>query len=80
MSLPKSIEVVELIKQGKGVGQVRAEAYLLGMYTLNTERDMEETRRRILARWAKGIDRGMLREYRVLYLALWQLLSRVGEA
>lgn len=80
MTLPKGIEVIELIKKDRGIGPVRAEAYALGMYTLSSERDMEETRRRILARWARGIDRGMLREYKVLYSALWQLLSRVGEA
>jgi hypothetical protein len=79
MAPRKADELMELVREGEGLSTKAARPYLHGMYTLDREVDMECTRKRILSRWARGIDRGMLREYKVLYSMLGHLLERVGE-
>ncbi len=75
----KTDELMGVLQEAEGLSPKAAKAYVHGMYTLDREVDMESTRKRILSRWARGIDRGMLREYKVLYYVLGQLLNRVGE-
>lgn len=79
MASRKDNELIEMVKAGEGLTPKGITAYVYGMYTLDKEVDMEGTRKRILSRWARGIDRGMLREYKVLYYVLGQLLEKVGE-
>lgn len=79
MTTRKGPEIMEMIRKEEGLGPKGVEAYIYGMYSLGTERDMINTRKRLLDRWGRGIDRSMLREYKVLYWALGQLLRRVGE-
>ena len=46
---------------------------------ISSEEDIEQVRAALMIRWGEGIDRGMLREYRVLYYALGRALRQVGE-
>jgi hypothetical protein len=79
MTPRKNNELMEIVREVEGLTPKAVTAYVHGMYTLDREVDMEATRKRILSRWARGIDRGMLREYKVLHYVLGQLLERVGE-
>lgn len=76
---PPEVDVMDLIREREGLRPKGVGGYIYGMYTLDTERDMINTRNRLLNRWSRGIDRPMLREYKILYWALGQLLRRVGE-
>jgi hypothetical protein len=62
-----------------GIRPGSVERYLQGMYSLAKEVDIANTRHRLVSRWRRGIDRPMLREYKVLYYQLGQLLGKVGE-
>lgn len=42
--------------------------------------DIEQVRAVLMTRWREGIDRDMLREYKVLYYTLGRVLRQVGEA
>jgi hypothetical protein len=75
----KYSEVVTNIARELGIRPNTAERYLQGMYSLAREVDIANTRQRLVSRWRDGIDRAMLREYKVLYYQLGQLLGRVGE-
>ena len=46
---------------------------------ISSREDIEQVRVALMARWRVGIDRNMLREYRVLYYALGRVLRQVGE-
>lgn len=72
-------DVVRDIATELGIRPGSAERYLRGMYSLATEVDIANTRRRLVSRWGQGIDRAMLREYKVLYYQLSQLLGKVSE-
>ena len=72
-------DVVRDIATELGMRPGSAERYLQGIYSLTTEADIANTRQRLVRRWRVGIDRPMLREYKVLYYQLGQLLGKVGE-
>ena len=76
----RGTELVELVQRQEGLSLLRAGQYSVGMYTLEKEEHVRSTRERLVSRWGRGIDRGMLREYKVMYYVLGKLLSRVGEA
>jgi hypothetical protein len=61
----------------EGISTDRAAVYVDGLYSLQQERDIANIRRRLLRRWREGVDRNILREYRVLYYALGQILKEV---
>lgn len=71
--------VVREVVKAEGIKPASAVRYLRGMYSLANEVDIANTRQRLVSRWKEGIDRSMLREYKVLYYQLGQLLGRVGE-
>lgn len=79
MKYPELALLVRGIATELGIRVGSAERYLQGMYLLANETDVANTRQRLLSRWRHGIDRNMLREYKVLYYQLGQLLGRVGE-
>lgn len=79
MKYPKLAEVVRTASMELSMRLGSAEGYLCGMYYLDSEVDIANTRQRLVSRWRRGIDRAMLREYKVLYYQLGQLLGRVSE-
>ena len=75
----KVLGVLNLIIEDRKLSAPDLARYIQGMYGLDKAGDIEDTRTRLLQRWKKGINREILREYKVLYYALGLLLSRVGE-
>lgn len=79
MKHPELALLVHDIATELGIRAGSAKRYLQGMYSLANEVDVANTRQRLVTRWRQGIGRPMLREYKVLYYQLGQLLGRIGE-